>query len=153
MEVYALRIGRGPANKSCSLGWVCISKFYLWGAHPNPKPVGSLDQSARDFFTMKLWNSPGQRRGAQLVLNKNDLKCHESATKRPQISISVSTNSYKEYFMKLKIRKFPQHSHKFQYLWPCRGFNECLRTDLPCLIEINLKSILSLLPNFSKKIQ
>jgi hypothetical protein len=24
MGVYALRIGRGPANKSCSLGWVCI---------------------------------------------------------------------------------------------------------------------------------
>ncbi len=22
--LYALRIGRGPANKSCSLGWVCI---------------------------------------------------------------------------------------------------------------------------------
>jgi hypothetical protein len=27
---------------------------YLWGAHPNPKPAGSLDQSARDYFTMKL---------------------------------------------------------------------------------------------------
>jgi hypothetical protein len=57
----------GPANKSCSSGCVCIFKFYLWGAHPNPKSAGSLDQSARDFFTMKLWNSPGQRRGAQLV--------------------------------------------------------------------------------------
>jgi hypothetical protein len=35
------RIGRGPANKSCSSGWVCLVKFYLWGAHPNPKPAGS----------------------------------------------------------------------------------------------------------------
>ncbi len=67
MGVYAMRIGRGPVNKSCSSGWVCLQKNYLWGAHPNPKPAGSLDQSARDFFTMKLWNSPGQRRGAQLV--------------------------------------------------------------------------------------
>jgi hypothetical protein len=58
---------RGPANKSCFSGWVCIQKFYLWEAHPNPKPAGSLDQSAQDFFTMKLWNSPRQGRGAQLV--------------------------------------------------------------------------------------
>ena len=36
-----LRIGRGPANKSCSSGWVCNVKFYLWGAHPNPGPTGS----------------------------------------------------------------------------------------------------------------
>ncbi len=35
-EVFALRILRGPANKSCSLRWVCSVKFYLWGAHPNP---------------------------------------------------------------------------------------------------------------------
>jgi hypothetical protein len=27
-----LRIGRGPANKSCSSGWVCIAKFYLRGS-------------------------------------------------------------------------------------------------------------------------
>ncbi len=32
-----------------------------------PRVVGPLDQSARDYFTMKLWNSPGQRRVAQLV--------------------------------------------------------------------------------------
>jgi hypothetical protein len=49
-----MRIGRGPANKSCSSRWVCHVKFNLWGAHHNPKPAGSLDQSARDFFTMKL---------------------------------------------------------------------------------------------------
>jgi hypothetical protein len=36
-----LRIGRGPANKSCSSGWVCTVKFYLWGAHPNHGPAGS----------------------------------------------------------------------------------------------------------------
>ncbi len=36
-----LRIGRGPANKSCSSGWVCIAKFYLRGAHPNLRPTGS----------------------------------------------------------------------------------------------------------------
>ena len=36
-----MRIGRGPANKSCSSGWVCHVKFYLWGAHPNHWPAGS----------------------------------------------------------------------------------------------------------------
>ncbi len=41
MGVYALRIGRGPANKSCSSGWVCHVKFYFWGAHPNLGPAGS----------------------------------------------------------------------------------------------------------------
>jgi hypothetical protein len=34
-------LGEGPANKSCSSGWVCLIKFYLWGAHPNPGPAGS----------------------------------------------------------------------------------------------------------------
>ncbi len=36
-----LRIGRGPANKSCSSGWVCHVNFYLWGAHTNQGPAGS----------------------------------------------------------------------------------------------------------------
>jgi hypothetical protein len=36
-----LRIGQGPANKSCSSGWVCLIKFLLQGAHPNPEPTGS----------------------------------------------------------------------------------------------------------------
>jgi len=64
-------LGGGQQTKVAPrCGFVC-KKFYLWGAHPNPKPAGSLDQSARDFFTMKLWNSPGQRRGAQLVLNNS----------------------------------------------------------------------------------
>ncbi len=53
--------GGGQQTKSCSSGWVCILKFYLWGAHPNPKPAGSLDQSKLDYFIMKLWHSPGQR--------------------------------------------------------------------------------------------
>jgi hypothetical protein len=39
--VFAMRIGRGPANKSCSSGWVCHVKFNLWGAHPNSRPAGS----------------------------------------------------------------------------------------------------------------
>ncbi len=41
MGVFALIILRGPATKSSSSGWVCTVKFYLWGAHPNPGPVGS----------------------------------------------------------------------------------------------------------------
>ena len=41
MGVYGLIIGWGSANKSCSSGWVCHVKFYLWGAHPNPEPAGS----------------------------------------------------------------------------------------------------------------
>ncbi len=36
-----MRIGRGPANKNCSSGWVCHVKFYFWGAHPNLGPAGS----------------------------------------------------------------------------------------------------------------
>jgi hypothetical protein len=36
-----LIIGRGPANKSCSSGWVCIVKFYLRVAHLDPGPPGS----------------------------------------------------------------------------------------------------------------
>ncbi len=71
MGVYALRIGRGPANKSCSSGWVCLVKFYLWGAHLNTKPAGSLDQSAWDYFSMKLFNSPGQRRLAHACSSIN----------------------------------------------------------------------------------
>jgi hypothetical protein len=27
LGVFALRIERGPANKSCSLGWVCLGKI------------------------------------------------------------------------------------------------------------------------------
>ena len=34
--VFALIILRGPANKSCSSGWVCLVKFYLWGGSPQP---------------------------------------------------------------------------------------------------------------------
>ncbi len=48
--------------------------------HSRPSPrlaqffcLSPLDQSARDFFTMILWNSPGQRRGAQLVENINSI--------------------------------------------------------------------------------
>jgi hypothetical protein len=38
MEVFAMRIGWGPTNKSCSLGWVCLVKFNLLGAHSNQEP-------------------------------------------------------------------------------------------------------------------
>ncbi len=36
-----LRIGRGPANKSYSSGWVCLIKFYLQGANSSLEPTGS----------------------------------------------------------------------------------------------------------------
>ncbi len=36
-----LRTGWGPANKSCSSGWVFNVKFYFRGAHPNLGPAGS----------------------------------------------------------------------------------------------------------------
>jgi hypothetical protein len=39
--IFAMRIGRRPENKICSSGWVCLVKFNLWGAHPNPSPAGS----------------------------------------------------------------------------------------------------------------
>ncbi len=38
---------------------------------PRPRPlllIVSLDQSARDYFTIVLWNSPGQRRVAHTCL-------------------------------------------------------------------------------------
>ncbi len=47
-------LGRGQQTKTAPQGGFEYKKFYLWGAHPNPKPARSLDQSARDFFTMKL---------------------------------------------------------------------------------------------------
>ncbi len=56
-------LGRGQQTKVAPRGGFAYKNFICGGAHPNPKPAGSLDQSARDFFTMKLWNSPGQRRG------------------------------------------------------------------------------------------
>jgi len=64
----------GPAGSTLPNGGVCfenwgggcqqtkvapyggvVHKFFICGgAHPNPKPAGSVDQSARDYFTMKL---------------------------------------------------------------------------------------------------
>ncbi len=41
IRVYALRIGRGPANKSCSSGWVCIYIFICLGS-PQPKPCNEI---------------------------------------------------------------------------------------------------------------
>jgi hypothetical protein len=54
MGVLALRIGRGPANKSCSWQWVYKAKFYFWGftsplgpkGSPTPKGVFALPSSA-----------------------------------------------------------------------------------------------------------
>ncbi len=45
-----LRIGRGPANKSCSLGWVCIVKCYLQGAHSDPGPPGTTLPNGGVYF-------------------------------------------------------------------------------------------------------
>ncbi len=50
-----LRIERGPANKSCSSGWVCHVKFYLWGAHPNLGPTGAFQEGV-----YALWILQGQ---------------------------------------------------------------------------------------------
>jgi hypothetical protein len=58
--VYALRIGRGLGQQTKivpRVGFV-YKHLIFGGAHPNPKPAGSLDQSAQDYFMMKLWNSP-----------------------------------------------------------------------------------------------
>ena len=57
MRVYALRIGRGPANKSCSSGWICIHKFHLWGGSPQPKPRRVLRSFCTGLFHNE--NSPG----------------------------------------------------------------------------------------------
>jgi hypothetical protein len=54
MGVLALRIGRGPTNKSCSWQWVYKAKFYFWGftsplspqGSPSPKGVFALPSSA-----------------------------------------------------------------------------------------------------------
>ncbi len=54
MGVLALRIGRGPANKSCSWQWVYKAKFYFWWftsplgpkGSPTPKGVFALPSSA-----------------------------------------------------------------------------------------------------------
>ncbi len=46
-------LGGGQQTKVAP-GWVCKQKFYLWVAHPNPKPAGSLDQSAWDFFCNEI---------------------------------------------------------------------------------------------------
>ncbi len=38
--VFALRIGMGPVNKSCSLGWGLYVKYYIWGPTPTWGPWG-----------------------------------------------------------------------------------------------------------------
>ncbi len=57
-------LGGGQQTKVAPRGGFVYQSLFVGGS---PQPAGSLDQSAWDFFTMKLWNSPGQRRGAQLV--------------------------------------------------------------------------------------
>ena len=43
----------GASKQKLLLGLgLCIKNLFV-GAHPNPKPAGSLDQSARDYFTIK----------------------------------------------------------------------------------------------------
>ena len=90
MGVYALRIGRGASKQKLLLGVGLYIKILFVGAHPNPKPAGSLDQSARDYITMKLWHSPGQRRGAQLVFNNFVIIIIFKYLKSNQTKISMS---------------------------------------------------------------
>jgi hypothetical protein len=54
----------GASKQKLLLGVGLDSKILFMGAHPNLGPAGPLDQSARDYITMKLWHSPGQRRVA-----------------------------------------------------------------------------------------
>jgi hypothetical protein len=42
--VITLRIGWGPANKSCSSQWVYQVDNYFWGSHHTPGPTGSLQR-------------------------------------------------------------------------------------------------------------
>ncbi len=57
-------LGRGQQTKFAPRGGFVYKNFICGGLTPTQKPAGSLDQSARDYFTMKLWKSPGQRRVA-----------------------------------------------------------------------------------------
>ncbi len=54
-----LWIGRGPVNKSCSLGWVCHFKFYYWGLTPTTCPQGPLHQMG--VFAMKIGRGPANK--------------------------------------------------------------------------------------------
>ncbi len=38
-KTWRVKNWAGAANYSCSLGWVCLVKFYFWGAHPNLGPA------------------------------------------------------------------------------------------------------------------
>jgi hypothetical protein len=60
-KTWRVKNWAGASKQKLLLGVGLYIKFHLWWAHPNPKPLeGSLDQSAQDYFTTKLWNSPGQ---------------------------------------------------------------------------------------------
>jgi hypothetical protein len=52
-----MRIGRGPANKSCSLGWVCLVKFNFWGAYSNQGSTGSTPPNKGISLNNWVWNS------------------------------------------------------------------------------------------------
>ncbi len=47
--VYALRIGRGPVNKSCSSGWVCVGLYWKTCIY-----VGKLDTVLSHFYVRKI---------------------------------------------------------------------------------------------------
>ncbi len=57
MGVFELIILWGPANKSCSLGLVCLVKFYLWGALLNPGPIGSTPPNGGICIDNFVWAS------------------------------------------------------------------------------------------------
>jgi hypothetical protein len=57
MGVFAMRIGWGPANKSCFSGWVCLVNFYLWGALSNLGPAGSTPPNGGISLNNWVWDS------------------------------------------------------------------------------------------------
>jgi hypothetical protein len=72
----------GASKQKLLLRVGLYNKILFVGCSPQPRAprvVGPLDQSARDYFTMKLWNCPGQRRVAQLVENILDFSMPSSA--------------------------------------------------------------------------
>jgi hypothetical protein len=57
--VYGLRIGQGPANKSCSSGLFCLVKFYLWGLTPTPGPQGPPHK--KGVYALRIERRPANK--------------------------------------------------------------------------------------------
>ena len=54
-----LIIGWGPANKSCSLEWVCLENLIFGGLTPTPDPQGLLHQM--EVFAMRIGQGPANK--------------------------------------------------------------------------------------------